>query len=103
MLTKRQRDVLVFIEAYQRREGGVSPSCAEIAKGVGTTSKGRASEVLSRLEERGFIRRLKHRNRAIEILKPAPSIPPNPPIRTPAPSRIPIYRAGDSKLMGFIT
>lgn len=92
MLTRRQRDVLVFIEAYQRREGGVSPSCEEIAKGVGSKSKGRASQILRDLEFRGFIRRLKHRNRAIEVLKSPP----------PGIARIPIYDAQTHQIRGYV-
>lgn len=95
MLTKRQRDVLSFVQTYQEREGGVSPSCDEIAVGVGIQSKGRTSQVLKALEERGFIRRLAGRCRAIEILKPVPE-------QIRLRFRVPIYDANTHALKGYL-
>lgn len=69
MLTVRQKKVFDFIEAYQLRTGGVSPSFDEILMGTNEKGRGTVFNVLSRLEERGFIRRLKNRGRAIEIIR----------------------------------
>lgn len=98
MLTKRQLKVLNFLEAYQRAEGGVSPSVIEIAEHLGVNSKSNAVEVLAALEERGFIRRLPHRCRAIEILKLAPG-GRGP---TPPPNRIPVYDAETLQLREYL-
>lgn len=76
MLTLRQARVLRFIVAYQDRTGGVSPTLEEIAQGVGLASKGNVSEALAGLEMRGFLRRLKHHIRAIEVLKQPPGMVP---------------------------
>lgn len=98
MLTKRQRDVLTFIATYQRKTGGVSPSTADIAAGIGVVSKGNATAYLDALEERGFIRRLANRSRAIEILKPVPGGKEPPKGR----NRIPIYDADTLQIRGYL-
>ena len=61
-----------FIDAYQQQHGGVSPSFDEMKYGIGlgNKSKGRIYEMLRCLEERGIIRRLKFKTRAIEGLRP---------------------------------
>ena len=68
MLTRKQHELLVFI---QRRlnENGVSPSFDEMKEALGLKSKSGIHRLISGLEERGFIRRLPHRARALEILK----------------------------------
>lgn len=72
MMTTRQRQAMLFIEGYQARTGGVSPTMREIAEGlrlsIGTRS--RVHALLKGLEERGFIKRIPHRTRAIEVLRP---------------------------------
>lgn len=71
MLTHQQHRTMLFIEAYQARSGGVSPSVREIACHLG--HKGRTEGVrrlLDGLEERGFIKRLRRRARALEVVKP---------------------------------
>jgi repressor LexA len=98
MLTKRQRDVLVFITNYQKREGGVSPSCDDIRVGLGLKSRGRIPLILRALEERGFIRRLAHRNRAIAVIRAAPG-GKEPPRAT---TRIPIFDADTLQLRGYL-
>lgn len=73
MLTHRQHEALTFIRRYQRRTGGVSPSVREIAAGLGHSNQiGRILSLLSGLEERGFIRRMPGRKRAIEVIRPIP-------------------------------
>ena len=98
MLTSRQRDVLVFIRAYQQRTGGVSPSCDNIAEGIGLISKGNVSRILTALEERGFIRRLSGHCRAIEVIRTAPG-GKEPPTST---GKIPIYDADTLKIRGYL-
>lgn len=69
MMTPRQRDALAFIGRYQAEHGGVSPTCKEIGKGLDLSSTSGVHRLLTELEERGLIRRLPSRSRAIEILK----------------------------------
>ena len=68
MLTKRQHDLLVFIN-QRLTETGVSPSFKEMADGVGLRSTSGVHRGILELEERGFIRRLPYRRRAIEVLR----------------------------------
>lgn len=67
-LTPRQAETLTFLRAHLAKHG-ISPSFEEICVGVGIKSKGRISELLNGLEQRGAIRRLPNRNRAIEIVE----------------------------------
>lgn len=67
-LTPRQADALDFIKGYQASNGDVSPSVREIGAGIGIAGLGAVHRLLTGLEERGFIRRLKHHARAIEIV-----------------------------------
>lgn len=73
MLTKRQRECLLFIQDHLAVHGGVSPSVREIAAAMGfSRSNKTALGLLRGLEERGFIRRIPGRHRAIEVLRPIP-------------------------------
>jgi len=68
MLTAKQRELLVFI--HQRiRESGISPSFDEMKDALDLKSKSGIHRLITALEERGFLRRLPHRARALEILK----------------------------------
>lgn len=68
MLTKKQKDLLMFI--HERvQETGVSPSFDEMKDALDLKSKSGIHRLITALEERGFIRRLAHRARAVEILK----------------------------------
>lgn len=69
-LTTRQRDLLLFIQGYQSQHG-YSPSYLEMLAAMGLVGKAAIFRLLSGLEERGFIRRIPRRARAIEILRPA--------------------------------
>lgn len=74
MLTPKQRELLVFLTEYlETRE--VSPSFDEMREAVGLASKSGIHRLVSALEERGYIRRLANRARAIEILKTANNLP----------------------------
>ncbi|MCH2250523.1 MAG: transcriptional repressor LexA [Cognatishimia sp.] len=68
MLTKKQRDLLEFIHKRLQRDG-VPPSFDEMKDALDLRSKSGIHRLITALEERGFIRRLAHRARAIEIVK----------------------------------
>ncbi len=78
MLTRKQLDLLKFIHARSLKDG-VSPSFDEMKEALNLRSKSGIHRLITALEERGFIRRLAHRARAIEILKmPEGMEPPRP-------------------------
>ena len=68
MLTKKQLQLLNFIHA-RTQVNGVSPSFDEMKEALDLKSKSGIHRLITALEERGFIRRLAHRARAIEILR----------------------------------
>jgi repressor LexA len=68
MLTRKQRDLLEFIHKRVQRDG-VPPSFDEMKDALDLRSKSGIHRLITALEERGFIRRLAHRARAIEIVK----------------------------------
>lgn len=68
MLTKKQYQLLLYIERYVR-ESGTSPSYDEMKEALQLRSKSGIHRLITGLEERGFIRRLAHRARAVEIVK----------------------------------
>ena len=68
MLTKKQLDLLDFINRRMQRDG-VPPSFEEMKDALDLRSKSGIHRLITALEERGFIRRLAHRARALEIVK----------------------------------
>ncbi len=68
MLTRKQRELLMFIER-RLREQGISPSFDEMKEALSLRSKSGIHRLITGLEERGFIRRLPHRARALEVLR----------------------------------
>jgi repressor LexA len=68
MLTRKQHELLSFIN-QRLAEGGVSPSFEEMKQALGLRSKSGIHRLISGLQERGFIRRLPHRARALEVVK----------------------------------
>ena len=68
MLTTKQKELLTFINA-RLQETGVPPSFDEMKEALALQSKSGVHRLIIALEERGFIRRLPHRARAIEIIK----------------------------------
>ena len=68
MLTRKQRDLLEFIHRRMQKDG-VPPSFDEMKEALDLRSKSGIHRLITALEERGFIRRLAHRARAIEIVK----------------------------------
>ena len=70
MLTRKQKELLDFLTAHAE-QNEVAPSFDEMRDALGLASKSGIHRLVSGLEERGYIRRLANRARAIEILKPA--------------------------------
>ena len=68
MLTKKQKNLLLFINK-KLRTSGVSPSYEEMKDSLHLKSKSGIHRLISALEERGFIRRLPHKARALEVIK----------------------------------
>jgi repressor LexA len=82
MLTAKQRELLVFIDA-RLRDNGISPSFDEMREALDLKSKSGVHRLISALEERGFIRRLPNRARALEVVK----LPESRPSATVTPIR----------------
>ncbi len=82
MLTAKQRELLLFIDA-RLKEGGISPSFDEMREALDLKSKSGVHRLISALEERGFIRRLPNRARALEVVK----LPETKPSATVTPIR----------------
>ena len=68
MLTKKQKNLLLFINK-KLRSSGVSPSYEEMKLSLNLKSKSGIHRLITALEERGFIKRLAHKARALEVLK----------------------------------
>ena len=68
MLTKKQKNLLLFVNK-KIRSAGISPSYEEMKNALNLKSKSGIHRLISALEERGFIRRLAHKARALEVLK----------------------------------
>ena len=68
MLTKKQKNLLVFINK-KIRSTGVSPSYEEMKNSLNLKSKSGIHRLITALQARGFIRRLPHKARALEVLK----------------------------------
>ncbi len=86
MLTRKQHELLLFI--HQRiGETGISPSFDEMKEALNLASKSGIHRLITALEERGFLRRLPHRARALEVVKlPAANAPPARAAAAPPPS-----------------
>lgn len=94
MLTRKQHELIRFIQV-KLEETGISPSFEEMKEALDLKSKSGVHRLISALEERGFIRRLPNRARALEVLrqpdnvsqtapKPANTNTVAPPLRSPA-------------------
>jgi repressor LexA len=68
MLTKKQKNLLVFINK-KIRSSGISPSYEEMKNSLNLKSKSGIHRLISALEERGFVKRLAHKARALEVVK----------------------------------
>jgi repressor LexA len=100
MLTAKQHELLIFIDK-RLKESGISPSFDEMREALDLKSKSGVHRLISALEERGFIRRLPNRARALEVtklpevrsatvtpLRPAAPAPANDTIEIPLHGRI---------------
>ncbi|MBI1619522.1 transcriptional repressor LexA [Aquamicrobium zhengzhouense] len=101
MLTRKQHELLLFIHE-RLKESGIPPSFDEMKDALDLASKSGIHRLITALEERGFIRRLPNRARALEVLRLPDSIAPglnsakkfSPSViqgslgRTPEPSRL---------------
>jgi len=85
MLTRKQHELLTFIQ-IRLEESGISPSFEEMKEALDLKSKSGVHRLISALEERGFIRRLPNRARALEVLRqPDSSVSkPSAPVREAA-------------------
>ena len=92
MLTRKQHELLIYIHKHLG-ETGVSPSFEEMKDALDLKSKSGVHRLISALEERGFIRRLANRARALEVVKmpdgsaargPVPANDTAAPVRPPS-------------------
>ena len=68
MLTKKQKNLLIYINEKLKNDG-VSPSYDEMRESLSLKSKSGIHRLISALEERGFVKRLAHKARALEVVK----------------------------------
>src|SRR5215471_634129 len=68
MLTRKQYELLVYVKSHMDKHG-VSPSFDEMKEALALKSKSGIHRLITGLEERGFIRRLPHRARALEVVR----------------------------------
>ena len=87
MLTPKQYELLMFINE-RLNETGIPPSFDEMKDSLDLKSKSGIHRLITALEERGYIRRLRHRARALEILKLPENIGDGPPASTDAPASV---------------
>ncbi len=81
MLTKKQKDLLIFI--HERMQGGdVAPSFDEMREALGLKSKSGIHRLITGLVERGYLERLPHRARALEVRKLPEGYEGNKPAQT---------------------
>jgi repressor LexA len=80
MLTRKQHELIRYIQA-KLEETGVSPSFEEMKEALDLKSKSGVHRLISALEERGFIRRLPNRARALEVLKQPEDVTSKAPLR----------------------
>jgi repressor LexA len=86
MLTRKQHELLMFI--HERiKESGVSPSFDEMKEALDLASKSGIHRLITALEERGFLRRLPHRARALEVVRLPEQATTSAPPRGRAPFR----------------
>ena len=81
MLTRKQHELIRFIQV-RLEESGVSPSFEEMKEALDLKSKSGVHRLISALEERGFIRRLPNRARALEVIKQPEDVTSKAPLRS---------------------
>ena len=90
MLTAKQHELIRFIQ-QRLGETGISPSFEEMKEALDLKSKSGVHRLISALEERGFIRRLPNRARALEVIKL-----PEDAVTAPAAAKAPVTAANDA-------
>jgi repressor LexA len=80
MLTRKQHQLLTYIDNHLKSDG-VPPSYDEMKDALGLKSKSGIHRLITGLEERGFIRRLPHKARALEVLKKPQNMIDDPPVK----------------------
>ena len=99
MLTRKQQELLVFIDARLRTDG-VSPSFEEMKDALALRSKSGVHRLINALEERDFIRRLPNRARALEVLRlPEAMRPAASPLKALAPGKRPLPVAANDSIV----
>ena len=88
MLTRKQHDLLIFLNE-RIKETGITPSFEEMKLAMNLQSKSGIHRLISALEERGFIRRIPHKARALEIIKLPDSISTSLSSNTPSTNHLP--------------
>ncbi len=98
MLTRKQHELLMFI--HERiKETGVSPSFDEMKEALDLASKSGIHRLITALEERGFLRRLPHRARALEVVKLPQQATTTAPPKGRAPFKPQLVDSGDLPVM----
>ena len=95
MLTAKQHELVLFINK-RLNESGISPSFDEMREALDLKSKSGVHRLISALEERGFIRRLPNRARALEVLKLPETAAPGAAVAAPAPRPVIPAAANDT-------
>ena len=72
MLTKKQKELFLYLSDYIS-SNDISPSFEEMKNAVNLKSKSGIHRLITSLEQRGYIKRLKHKARAMEIMKQLPN------------------------------
>ena len=92
MLTAKQHELIRFIQ-QRLEETGISPSFEEMKEALDLKSKSGVHRLISALEERGFLRRLPNRARALEVLKQPEDVVSGGRAATPRPANDPVTLA----------
>jgi repressor LexA len=95
MLTAKQHELIRFIQ-QRLEETGISPSFEEMKEALDLKSKSGVHRLISALEERGFIRRLPNRARALEVIKQPEDAVPSSPRTKPANDMVTLTRPAPS-------
>lgn len=105
MLTRKQQELLVFIDERLKSDG-VSPSFEEMKEALSLKSKSGVHRLINALEERAFIRRLPNRARALEVLQLPEALRAEKPALTlvasrpaPAPPAVAMLAANDTVIV----
>ncbi|HRQ62105.1 MAG TPA: repressor LexA, partial [Alphaproteobacteria bacterium] len=99
MLTKKQKDLLLFIHERLKNDSDVAPSFEEMKDALGLKSKSGIHRLITALVERGYLERLPNRARALQVKrlpesvgKPAPALRPAAPMAANSElQEIPLY------------